>query len=127
MKNRHIYWLGDPYTGNVYAVFRKTSNSGFSELTLNMCKEIFKEPESYGRINQITKGKITYDIPEIPNNYIRYLTKLKQTKNEIKIMLKLNQHDNIIQLYDSLIFNSEINIVFFLIMELGDGGTLVEL
>uniref|UniRef100_A0A6U2QBP5 non-specific serine/threonine protein kinase n=1 Tax=Leptocylindrus danicus TaxID=163516 RepID=A0A6U2QBP5_9STRA len=66
-------------------------------------------------------------VPAVPPKYLRWLRQRRAATKEIRNMMRIGRHDNVVHLYEVLEYVQESKSTMFLILELVTGGELFDL
>ena len=66
-------------------------------------------------------------VPAVPPKYLRWLRQRRAATREIRNMMRIGRHKNVVHLYEVLEFIEDSKSTMFLILELVRGGELFDL
>lgn len=135
----NVWWLIHPTSKELFAAFEDPHRAQLRELPLPKCVEIWGFNPL--RMNQLSKqelekfnvsstiiniGGTSVRIPLVSPKYIKFLRSRQVVCREMSNMIRIGEHPNIIDLYEVLELIQDTKTTLFLVLELVNGGELIE-
>lgn len=139
LTEENVWWLYNISMKTVIGAYEDPLRGRqLRELTLTRCVEIWglnplgeqlseaEQDKLNVRADSVCVDGITIQLPRVPFKYIKWLRNREMICREMKNMMFIGGHPNVIELYEVLELIQDTKTTLFLVLDLANGGMLFE-